>query len=83
MSWIAKTKINTKKKTLGSSQAKTERVQNLRSEYWQQIKQVDPENLVFIDEMGVLLGLTRTHARSDRGRRVYDFKACYEERRSQ
>ncbi|MBW4601025.1 MAG: transposase [Calothrix sp. FI2-JRJ7] len=27
--------------------------------------------------MGVLLGLTRTHARSDRGSRVYDFKPYY------
>jgi len=35
-------------------------VQKLRVEYWQQVKQVDPENLIFIDEMGVLLGLTRT-----------------------
>jgi putative transposase len=49
----------------------------LRSEYWQQVKQVDPENLVFIDEMGVLLGLTRTHARSPHGSRVYDFKPFY------
>lgn len=77
MSCIAKAKINTKKKTLRSSQAKTERVQNLRSEYWEQVKQIDPENLVLIDEMGVLLGLTRTHAGSDRATRVYDFKPFY------
>jgi putative transposase len=49
----------------------------LRSEYWQQVKQVDPENLVFVDEMGVLLGLTRTQARSPYGSRVYDFKPFY------
>lgn len=60
-----------------SSQARTERVQNLRSEYWQQVKNIDPENLVFIDETGVLLGLTRTHARSVRGTRVHDFKPFY------
>jgi len=29
----------------------------------------------FIDEMGVLLGLSQTHARSPQGSRVYDFKA--------
>ncbi len=52
-------------------------------EYWQQVKQIDPENLVFIDETGVLLGLTRTHARSEsrtfgeRGTRVHDFKPFY------
>ena len=74
---IAKTKINAKKKTLRSSQGKTERVQKLRIEYWEKVKQIDPENLVFIDEMAVLLGLTRTHARSARGSRVYDFKPYY------
>ncbi len=37
-------------KTLKSSQAATERVQNLRFEYWQQVKKIKPENLVFIDE---------------------------------
>jgi transposase len=49
----------------------------LRTEYWQQVQQIDLENLVFIDEMGVLLGLTRTHARSYHGSRVYDFKPFY------
>jgi putative transposase len=49
----------------------------LRIEHWQKVKQIEPENLVFIDEMGVLLGLTRTHARSYYGSRVYDFKPFY------
>jgi transposase len=38
---------------------------------------IAPENLVFLDEMGVLLGLTRTHARSPQGTRVYDLKPFY------
>jgi len=41
------------------------------------VKNIDPNNLVFLDEMGVLLGLTRTHARSICGRRVYDLKPFY------
>lgn len=49
----------------------------MRSEYWQQVKQIDPENLVFIDEMGVLLGLTRTHGRGPYDTRAYDFKPFY------
>jgi putative transposase len=32
---------------------------------------------VFLDEMGVLLGLTRTPARSLYGQRVYDLKPFY------
>lgn len=46
-------------------------------EYWEKVKHIDPEDLVFIDEMGVLLGLTRTCARSQRGLRVYDFRPYY------
>jgi len=41
------------------------------------VKQIEPENLVFLDEMGVLLGLTRTHARSPQGSRVYELKPFY------
>lgn len=50
----AKTKFNTKKKTLRSSQGATERVQKLRLEFWEQVRAIDPENLVFLDEMAVL-----------------------------
>ncbi len=77
VSGIAKARTLTKKKTLRSSQGKTERVQHLKTEYWQQVKQQDAKNLVFIDEMGVLLGMTRTHARSPQGTRVYDFQPFY------
>ncbi len=42
----------TKKKTLRSSQSATDRVQKLKGEYWEKVKNVEPENLVFIDEMG-------------------------------
>lgn len=41
------------------------------------MKQIEPENLVFLDEMGVLLGLARTHARSPQGSRVYELKPFY------
>src|SRR4028119_2217703 len=46
----------------------------LRLEYWEKVKQSDQKNLVFLDETGVLLGLTRTHARSERGTRAYAVK---------
>ena len=52
-------------------------MQILRCEYWEKVKNIDPDNLVFLDEMGVLLGLTRTHARSRYGSRVYDLKPFY------
>jgi hypothetical protein len=43
-------------------------------EYWEKVKNIDPDNLVFLEEMGVLLGLIRTHAPSRCGSRVYDLK---------
>lgn len=46
----------------------------MRVEYWLQVGDVKPENLVFIDEMGISLSLNRTHARSPQGERAYDSK---------
>jgi hypothetical protein len=41
------------------------------------VKRIDPDNLVFLDEMGVLLRLRLTHARSPSGKRLYDLKPFY------
>src|SRR4028118_568395 len=50
----------------------------LRLEYWEKVKDIKQKNLVFLDETGVLLGLTRTHARSQRGTRSYAVKPFYQ-----
>ena len=76
-----KSKDGQLKKTLRSSQATTEEKQQQRLEYWSEIKDVEIKNLVFLDEMGVLLGLIRTHARSLQGERAYDFKPFYRGKR--
>lgn len=49
----------------------------LRLEYWEKVKHIEPKNLVFLDETGVLLGLNRTHARWERGTRAYAVKPFY------
>jgi len=49
----------------------------LRLEYWEKVKNIEPKNLVFLDETGVLLGLRRTHARSERGTRASGVKPFY------
>lgn len=77
MPLFAKIRVKSEKKTWYSSQAATERVQNLRVEYWDKIKHIQPENLVFLDETGILLGLTRTHARSCPGTRIIELKPFY------
>ena len=74
---IPATRFAAQKKTLRASQATSERVQLLRSEYWSKVKDIDPKDLVFLDEMGVRLGLMRTHARAVPGNRAYDFKPFY------
>ncbi len=40
-----------------------------------------PENLVFLDEMGVLQGMSRPRGRSPKGQRVYDINPFYRGRR--
>ncbi len=52
-------------------------VQKLRCEYWGKIKDIPPEKLVFLDEMGIILGAGRTHARSQRGTIIHDLKPFY------
>jgi len=66
-----------KKRTSRSSQALSERVQHLRQDYWAKVTAIALKDLVFLDEMGVLLGLMRTHARALPGVRAYDFKPFY------
>ena len=41
------------------------------------MKKVDLKDLIFLDEMGLLLGLTRSHARAAPGERAYDYKPFY------
>ena len=77
MSGITEIRIKSKKKTKRSTQFGTERVLNLRLDYWEKVKHIEPENLVFLDETGVLLGLTRTHARSQQGTRAYSLNPFY------
>jgi transposase len=59
------------KKTLFASERHTERVQKLRVAYWQTIGEVKLKDLVFIDEAGVNLGMTRRYARAEKGKRAY------------
>ncbi len=57
-------------KTVRSSQAGTEITQKKRLDYWESIRDVLADDLVFVDEMGVLLGLMRGMGRSKKGDRV-------------
>jgi putative transposase len=73
----SKTEAHSQKKTVRSSQAGTEITQKKRLDYWESIRDVLADDLVFVDEMGVLLGLMRGMGRSKKGDRVYDVKPFY------
>lgn len=49
----------------------SERVQRLRGNYWDEIRNTRVEDLVFIDESGINLGLIRLFAWARQGRRAY------------
>jgi transposase len=63
--------ITRKKKTLRADRQDDPDVQAQRKEFTQRLSEVEPEHLVFVDEMGATTGMTRTHGRSPAGTRVY------------
>ena len=62
------------KKTLHPNEKETERVQKLRVEFWEKIRSIGAEDLVFVDEAGVNLALIRLYARALRGQRAREIR---------
>ncbi|MCT7981665.1 IS630 family transposase [Laspinema olomoucense] len=63
-----------KKKTLHAEEKFTERVQKKRVEFWEKIRDIPYEDLIFIDESGVDLALIKTKARAIKGQRALGTK---------
>jgi transposase len=61
------------KKTLHPKEQLRDDVQQKRSEWMKQQKNMNVNNLVFIDESGVNCGMTRLYGRSKKGERVNDY----------
>ncbi len=74
---FSKSRNSLLKKTLRSTQAHKEINQNQRIENWEKIRNIEPKNLIFLDEMGVVLEIMRAKARSKKGERSYDIKPFY------
>jgi transposase len=68
---LQRLELTRKKKTLHASEADTLRVQKLRAQYWTILGEVKLSDLVFIDETGVNLAMTRGYARAKKGKRAY------------
>ena len=60
----------TRKKSLHPSEKERERVQRKRVEYWQLIQGILVKDMIFIDESGLNLAMTRLYARSAKGERA-------------
>ena len=71
MSFSSKTQTDSQKKTTHQPKAETEEVQIQRVEYWQQIREIEGKNLIFLDETGLQLGMTSHYGRSEQGKRAY------------
>ena len=71
------TGIDIKKKTFRSEKVATEEVQQERVDYWQEVKDIAPENFIFIDESAVWEGMERSVARSPKGRKAFCLRAAY------
>lgn len=68
--------LSRKKKTLHASERNTDRVQNLRVEYREKVRDIPAEDLIFVDEAGSHLGMTLPYARSPEGTRAYSSVPC-------
>lgn len=60
------------KKSLYASERDTEENRQKREAFLQRIRTIVPERLIFLDESGVAVGMTRLYGRARRGVRVYE-----------
>ncbi|MBO1347836.1 MAG: IS630 family transposase [Hormoscilla sp. GUM202] len=67
--------LTIKKKALHPTEKKSSRVQQLRFDYWKEIEGIEAKDLIFLDEGGCNLAITRgMYARSQCGLRAYGSK---------
>ena len=52
-------------------------MQQARVDYWHRIRDVAPDKLVFIDETGFWVGMSRSAARALRGKKAYHLREFY------
>ncbi|MBP5978042.1 IS630 family transposase [Brasilonema sp. CT11] len=69
---VQRLELTTKKKHCMPVNMRSPRVKAMRFEYRDWVLGIDPNNLVFVDESGVKLGMTRLYGRAKSGERLYD-----------
>jgi len=68
---LRKLGLTRKKKSLTATEQETPRIQELRRRFVELAKSLDPRRLVFIDEAGSHIAMTREYARAPRGERAH------------
>jgi|tagenome__1003787_1003787.scaffolds.fasta_scaffold20526976_1 transposase len=68
---LRKLKITRKKKTRRADERGRPDVQQKRQAFCAELADLDPEQLVFVDEMGATTAMARTYGRAPKGERVY------------
>ena len=68
---LKKLDLTLKKKTFHADEKESERVQLKRVEFWELVRGILAKDLIFIDESGVNLALTRLQARAPKGQRAH------------
>jgi transposase len=68
---IAENRLDPQKKTFHADEQEREEVQQLRQEYQKTAWDIDPAQMVFLDESGVHLGMTRLFGRALSGERAH------------
>lgn len=56
-----------------ATEQQSPRVQALRADFLAKVRRIDPKHLVFLDEAGSHIAMTRDWARSEKGKRIADY----------
>ena len=62
----------TEKKSLHAAERDSEENRKRREAFVAQLREIAPEDLIYLDESGVSTQMTRTYARAPRGERIHD-----------
>ena len=72
MACVAGDGAATEKKSLHATERDTEANRQRRKEFVETVRQIAPEDLIYLDESGVSTQMTRLYARASGGQRVHD-----------
>ncbi|NJL98100.1 MAG: IS630 family transposase [Synechococcaceae cyanobacterium SM2_3_2] len=79
--FLKKEKLTLKKKTYRGEKVATEQEQQQRLDYWDRIRDIAVDKMIFIDEISFWIGMSRDVARSLSGKKALCLRQFYEGRK--